>query len=192
MISNVNRLKKLLKYKKRLPYACHATIRIALCQRPCSVSTFPSKTAYHYIKAEICRIPVSFHLQQKTPLKFVGVPYKKKPCRFLKQTGLFLDSSCNFCGSLLLHKKLMHSKWRKGWDSNPRTGSSPITRFRVERVTASSLPFHNGVLYTKSGLRASLFSLRQQERNVVNPLCRRTLLFQVKVRSKCPPYVPKT
>ena len=48
--------------------------------------------------------------------------------------------------------------WRKGWDSNPRTGSSPITRFRVERVTASSLPFHNGVLYTNCRLRASLFS----------------------------------
>ena len=53
--------------------------------------------------------------------------------------------------------------WRKGWDSNPRTGSSPITRFRVERVTASSLPFHNGVLYTKSGLRASLFSTQATE-----------------------------
>ena len=53
--------------------------------------------------------------------------------------------------------------WRKGWDSNPRTGSSPITRFRVERVTASSLPFHNGVLYTKSGLRASLFSPQATE-----------------------------
>ena len=48
--------------------------------------------------------------------------------------------------------------WRKGWDSNPRTGSSPITRFRVERVTASSLPFHKRVLYTKTGPRASLFS----------------------------------
>ena len=48
--------------------------------------------------------------------------------------------------------------WRKGWDSNPRTGSSPITRFRVERVTASSLPFHKRVLYTKCRQRASLFS----------------------------------
>lgn len=48
--------------------------------------------------------------------------------------------------------------WRKGWDSNPRTGSSPITRFRVERVTASSLPFHKRVLYTNCCRRASLFS----------------------------------
>ena len=31
-------------------------------------------------------------------------------------------------------------KWRRGWDSNPRTSSSPVTRFRVERVTAASLP----------------------------------------------------
>ena len=30
--------------------------------------------------------------------------------------------------------------WRRGWDSNPRTSSSPVTRFRVERVTAASLP----------------------------------------------------
>ena len=51
-----------------------------------------------------------------------------------------------------------HLSWRKGWDSNPRTGSSPITRFRVERVTASSLPFHKRVLYTKYRLRARLFS----------------------------------
>ena len=58
-----------------------------------------------------------------------------------------------------------HLFWRKGWDSNPRTGSSPITRFRVERVTASSLPFHNRVLYTKYRLRASLFSgARTEER----------------------------
>ena len=48
--------------------------------------------------------------------------------------------------------------WRKGWDSNPRTGSSPITRFRVERVTASSLPFHKRVFYTNCRRRASLFS----------------------------------
>ena len=26
--------------------------------------------------------------------------------------------------------------WRRGWDSNPRTGYEPVTRFRVERVTA--------------------------------------------------------
>ena len=32
------------------------------------------------------------------------------------------------------------AKWRRGWDSNPRTSSSPVTRFRVERVTAASLP----------------------------------------------------
>ena len=63
----------------------------------------------------------------------------------------------------MMHKKTRSNQrviilWRKGWDSNPRTGSSPITRFRVERVTASSLPFHKRVLYTKSRLRASLFS----------------------------------
>lgn len=50
-----------------------------------------------------------------------------------------------------------HLFWRKGWDSNPRTGSSPITRFRVERVTASSLPFHKRVFYTNCRRRASLF-----------------------------------
>ena len=48
--------------------------------------------------------------------------------------------------------------WRREWDSNPRTSSSPITRFRVERVTAASLPLRPGhagkVVYTISGQKA--------------------------------------
>src|SRR5919204_4552357 len=31
-------------------------------------------------------------------------------------------------------------KWRRGWDSNPRGGSSPPTRFRVEPGTTTSVP----------------------------------------------------
>jgi hypothetical protein len=30
--------------------------------------------------------------------------------------------------------------WRRGWDSNPRTGFWPVTRFRVEPVMTSSVP----------------------------------------------------
>ena len=44
---------------------------------------------------------------------------------------------------------MISNSWRKGWDSNPRTGSSPITRFRVERVTASSLPFRKALYSAK-------------------------------------------
>ena len=33
--------------------------------------------------------------------------------------------------------------WRSGWDSNPRTGSSPIKRFRVVLVMTTSIPLQN-------------------------------------------------
>ena len=34
--------------------------------------------------------------------------------------------------------------WRRRWDSNPRTGSSPIKRFRVVLVMTTSIRLHVG------------------------------------------------
>ena len=55
---------------------------------------------------------------------------------------------------------IVSNSWRKGWDSNPRTGSSPITRFRVERVTASSLPFRTGIGVLEYRVEGKLFFLQ--------------------------------
>ena len=42
--------------------------------------------------------------------------------------------------------------WRRAWDSNPRTGSTPIKRFRVVLVMTTSIRLHNaGLKRTQKG-----------------------------------------
>ncbi len=49
----------------------------------------------------------------------------------------------------------LRSAWRRGWDSNPRGGSAPPTRFRVEPVATTSVPLRGSVtLSRRSGARA--------------------------------------
>src|SRR5438128_11362024 len=61
-------------------------------------------------------------------------------------------------------------KWRRGWDSNPREGSSPPTRFRVEPGTATSVPLRAShpkeLLHQRTRLR------REHAARHLNPVVR--------------------
>jgi hypothetical protein len=49
--------------------------------------------------------------------------------------------------------KTRNLNWRRGWDSNPREGDKPPSRFRVDPVTASSVPLRLGFRFWVLGFR---------------------------------------
>ena len=96
MISNVNRLKKLLKYEKRLPYVCHATIRIARCQRPCSLSAFSSKNSLSLYKGRDMSHTSALPPATKNFFEICWRPIQEKALSVKNRQGFFLIYHATF------------------------------------------------------------------------------------------------